>query len=123
MTRVGMSLVKVVLLLYVLHDHMTMAEIRNFKNSEKDDVMCDCEEGDIGIKYLCNAISPDEEGCLLLIANILGSSYQQENGTSFQRVRKHFSFNGAMSSIVSMLNGERARNRDEILRSKIKSMG
>lgn len=83
-----------------------------------------CAIDDIGLKYICQSFTSDVDGCMMYTLNNLHKAYKSgSNAGSFRRTRKQFSVNGALSSIASMLNGEQTRSRDQLLRSRIQSMG
>lgn len=94
------------------------------ENFENDVLTCPCKKDDIGLKYLCAAYTQDVEQCILDIVKTIRGEFQPEpNQTHFRRIRKQLSFNGALSSIAGMLNGEQMKNRDALLRYRIKEMG
>lgn len=95
----------------------------NEDSEQNKDVTCPCENGDVGLKYICDSLTNDVEACMLHVAKSLRYIYGNNANEPFKRIRKQLSFNGAISSIAGMLNGEQMRNRDALLRSRIQSMG
>jgi hypothetical protein len=95
----------------------------NEDNEQNKDVTCPCENDDVGLKYICDSLTNDVESCMLHVAKSLRHIYGNNANEPFKRIRKQLSFNGAISSIAGMLNGEQMRNRDAFLRSRIQMMG
>lgn len=92
------------------------------ETQEKDnlsrDPLCKCEDGDIGLKYLCQTLNTNTQECVWSIISTFN-----KNGPAYQRVRKQLSFNSAISSIARMLNGANDKMREHSLQSRIKMMG
>lgn len=94
-----------------------MQEIRG-KETISRDTLCKCEEGDIGLKYLCGTVTTNTKECFWSIVSTFN-----KNGSTYQRIRKQLSFNSALSSIAGMLDGATTRMRDQSLQSRIRMMG
>lgn len=93
------------------------------ENEENIDATCNCKNGDVGLEYICESFTPDIEGCASYVVNSLRKIYRSDKKGTFKRTRKQLSINGAMSSIVSMLEGERLKYKDANRRAKIRGMG
>jgi hypothetical protein len=69
-------------------------------------------------------IAPLMESCFLVrFVNSLRKMYRSDTKGTFKRTRKQLSINGAMSSIVSMMEGERLKNKEANMRARIQAMG
>ena len=106
--------------LHLSHDSSGQTAIENETNI---DATCKCKNGDVGLEYICESFTPDIEGCALYVVNSLRKMYRSDTKGTFKRTRKQLSINGAMSSIVSMLEGERLKNKEANMRARIQAMG